>query len=65
MLNQVFAEAFSSLPDLELKYIPGMDNLGSSSVQPEPGFDIGNRNQGPISVLVMEPKLFSKTETRI
>ena len=29
-----------------------------SSVQPKPGFGIRNRNQGPISVSVSEPKLF-------
>ena len=28
------------------------------SVQPKPGFGIGNQNQGPISVSVSEPKLF-------
>ena len=35
-----------------------------SSVQPKPGFGIGNRNQSPISVSVTEPKMFfSKKET--
>ena len=29
-----------------------------SSVRPKPGFGIGNRNQSPISVSVLEPKLF-------
>ena len=28
------------------------------SVRPKPGFDIVNRNQGPISVSVSKPKLF-------
>ena len=28
------------------------------SVRPKFGFGIGNRNQGPISILVSEPKLF-------
>ena len=28
------------------------------SVQPKPGFGIGNRNQDQVSVSVLEPKLF-------
>ena len=32
--------------------------LAHSSVRPNPGFRIGNRNQGPISVSVSEPKFF-------
>ena len=32
----------------------GIDN----SARPKPGFGIGNRNQGPITVSVSEPKLF-------
>ena len=31
--------------------------LAQASVQPKPGLGIGNWNQGPISVLVSEPKL--------
>ena len=36
--------------------------LARPIAQPKPGFCIGNRNQGPISVSVSEPKLFSKTK---
>ena len=31
-----------------------------SSVRPKPGFGIGNRNQGPILVLLLEPIFFSR-----
>ena len=34
-----------------------------TSVQPKPGFSIGNRNQGPIWVSIMKLKFFSHLVT--
>ena len=31
-------------------------------MQPKPGFDIGNQNQGSISVWLLEPKLFIQNQ---
>ena len=44
---------------LELKLVLSKSaKKDQTSVRPKPGFGIGNRNQGPISVSVSEPKLF-------
>ena len=42
----------------EIKFTTAKEYLGERSVQPKPGFGIGNPNQDSISVSVSEPKLF-------